>query len=566
MEQDEPTAPLFPTKRKMDSLDNDVSVDRNVSMVLSDGTVLISDIYRAQHTGPQPVLLMRQPYGREIASTVVYAQPEYFARAGFIVVIQDVRGRGESEGDFETFQNEAQDGRETIEWAASLEGADGRVCMYGFSYQAYTQLAVLENKPDALVAIAPHMCAADLYNGWFYKNGILRLSTTLTWGNQMLREDAWRRKATASAEALEASYGNLQELMKAFPLETVDPLTRSDLPNYTSDWLKHPEKDAYWDAIDCSEALATADVAVFHLAGYYDYYSEGSELAYSCRKDNSKDFFLFAPWKHIPWERWMNGIDFGEELRIDTDALLVDFFNAQLGRGEAKHQGVQYFVLGENKWRNAPSWPPNTSTRDYYLNSKGNANSSFGDGCLSATIEKDSPSDHYAYDPEVPVFAPGGPAQAWGPVDLKAQHQSNNILVYDSASFEEALTIAGHAELELSAATTAEATDFIARLSWLHADGRATFLCLAAVATNGIEKEANGSYQLKLRFDATAVTIPAGDSLRLDIASSSFPLLARHPNTKANRLQIENPSQFKRARQSIYHDASRPSRLILPIT
>jgi putative CocE/NonD family hydrolase len=549
----------------MDPQDHDVSVDREVGMLLSDGTRLTSDIYRAHNKGLLPVLLMRQPYGREIASTVVYAQPEYFARAGFMVVIQDVRGRGESEGDFETFQNESSDGRETIEWASQLDGADGRVCMYGFSYQAYTQLAVLENKPDALVAIAPHMCAADLYNGWFYKNGILRLSTTLTWGNQMLREDAWRRKATASAEALEASYTDLKSLMSAYPLESVDPLTRTDLPSYASDWLTHSEKDAYWEAIDCTEALATADVAVFHLAGYYDYYSEGSELAYSCRDDTSKDFFLFAPWKHIPWERWMNGTDFGQELRIDTDAMLVDFFNAQLGRGKDKHQGVQYFMLGENKWRTAPSWPPNSSTCEYYLNSKGNANSSFGDGCLSASIEKDSQSDHFSYDPEVPVFAPGGPTQTWGPVDLKAQHQSNNILIYDTANFEDEVSIAGHAKLELSVTTSAEATDFIARLSWLRADGRAIFLCLAAAPTNDLEKSENGTYQLRLRFDATALTIPAGDALRLDIASSSFPLLARHPNTNANRLQIANPSQFKRARQTVYHDTARPSRLILPI-
>ncbi|MGZ0657163.1 CocE/NonD family hydrolase [Coraliomargarita sp. W4R53] len=549
----------------MDPLDNDVLVDRRVSMVLSDGTMLTSDIYRAHNAGPQPVLLMRQPYGREIASTVVYAQPEYFARAGFMVVIQDVRGRGESEGDFETFQNEAKDGRETIEWAAALEGSDGRVCMYGFSYQAYTQLAVLENKPDALVAIAPHMCAADLYNGWFYNNGILRLSTTLTWGNQMLREDAWRRGATSSAEALEASYTNLPKLMKAYPLESVDPLTRSDLPTYAADWLSHPEKDAYWDSIDCTQALADSDVAVFHLAGYYDYYSEGSTLAYQCRKDTSKDFFLFAPWKHIPWERWMNGTDFGKELRIDTDAILVDFFNAQLGRGEAKHVGVQYFVLGENKWRTAPAWPPNSSTCDYYLSSQGNANSSFGNGSLSPTIEPNSPSDHFCYDPEVPVGSPPGAMPIWGPIDLKAQQQSNNMLIYDTASFENDLTIAGHAELELSVTTTAEATDFIARLSWLRADGQSTFLCLAAAATDQQEKGPNGAYLLKLKFDATALTIPAGDCLRLDIASSAFPLLARHPNTKGNRLKLANPSQFKRAQQTVFHDAARPSRLTLPI-
>lgn len=548
----------------MDPQDHEVSVDRGVRMRLSDGTHLTSDIYRTPNNGSLPVLLMRQPYGREIASTVVYAQPEYFARAGFMVVIQDVRGRGESEGDFNTFHNEAADGCETIKWAAQLDGSDGRVCMYGFSYQAYTQLAVLENKPEALVAIAPHMCAADLYNGWFYRNGILRLATTLSWGNQMLREDAWRRKASSSALALEASYSNLKALTNAFPLTEVDPLTRKDLPSYASDWLAHPQNDHYWQGIDCTQALAETNVAVFHLAGYYDYYSEGSALAYQCRQDTSKDFFLFAPWKHIPWERWMNGTDFGKELRIDTDAMLVDFFNAQLGRGEAKHQGVQYFVLGENRWRTAPHWPPNPATSDYYLASDGNANSSFGNGRLGVTIETDSPSDHFTYDPEVPVAAPGGMVPTWGPIDLKAQHQGNNILVYDTPKFEEPLTIAGHAELELSVATSAEATDFVGRLSWLRADGHSMFLCMAAASTDAVEQNAQGSYRLKLKFDATAVTIPAGDALRLDIASSAFPLLARHPNTRANRLELANPSEFKRARQTVFHDQARPSRLRLP--
>ncbi len=549
----------------MDPQDHEVSVDRGVSMLLKDGTRLTSDIYRTHNKDPLPVLLMRQPYGREIASTVVYAQPEYFARAGFIVVIQDVRGRGESEGDFETFRNEAADGCETIEWASQLDGADGRVCMYGFSYQAYTQLAVLAEKPKALVAIAPHMCAADLYNGWFYRNGILRLATTLSWGNQMLREDAWRRDATDSALALEASYTDMKALTTAYPLASVDPLTREDLPTYASDWLTHTQNDDYWKAIDCTQALADADVAVFHLAGYYDYYSEGSALAYQCRQDTSKDFFLFAPWKHIPWERWMNGMDMGEDLRIDTDAMLVDFFNAQLGRGEAKHQGVQYFVLGENKWRSAPNWPPNSMTCNYYLTSQGNANSSFGDGCLRRHIDANSPSDHFAYDPEVPVTAPGGMMPVWGPVDLKTQQQGNNILVYDTPAFDDAVTIAGHAELELSVATTAEATDFVARLSWLRADGQALFLCMAAASTDDIEQGPNGAYRLKLNFDATALTIPVGDALRLDIASSAFPLLARHPNTKDNRLNLANPSQFQRARQTVYHDAARPSRLQLPI-
>ena len=214
-------------------------------MSTDDGTRLVSDIYFPPCAGPHPVLLMRQPYGREIASTVVYAQPEYFARAGFLVVIQDVRGRGDSDGQFEAFQNEASDGRQTIRWAAALPDSDSRVCMYGFSYQAYTQLAVLDDPPEALVAIAPHMAAAELYSGWFYRQGILRLATTASWANQMLREDAWRRGAEATAQDLEVAYTE-NRLVRQLPLNSIDPITREDLPNYARNWLTHSKYDSYW--------------------------------------------------------------------------------------------------------------------------------------------------------------------------------------------------------------------------------------------------------------------------------------------------------------------------------
>jgi len=525
----------------------------------------MSDIYRPENKETLPVLLMRQPYGREIASTVVYAQPEYFARAGFIVIIQDVRGRGDSEGTFYPFINERQDGHESIKWAANLVGSDGRVCMYGFSYQAYTQLAVLEDRPAALIAIAPHMSAADLFNGWFYQNGILRLSTTLSWGNQMLREDAWRCGATESATALEKAYLSGGGLAQTLPVAEVDPLCRTDLPSYAKDWLTHPQNGDFWKALDCSAALAESNVAVFHLAGYYDYYSEGSTLAYQCRKDTTHDFFLLAPWKHIPWERWMSGIDFGPDLRIDTDKMLVDFFNAQLGRDDLKHSGARYFVIGENKWRSALKWPPESSDLRFHLSSQGNANSSFGDGVLLAHADTHTISDHFVYDPTVPVTAPGGMSPEWGPVNLQSQQQSNSLLVYDTEKFETAVTIAGHAELVLQVDTTAVATDFVARLSWLRDDGSALFLAMAAASTNDLERESTGAFVVTLKFAATAITLSAGEALRLDIASSAFPLLARHPNTMTDRAQVKNPSQFLRARQTVLHDRLRPSILTLPV-
>ena len=166
-----------------------VLLERHVPCRLSDGVTLYSDHYYppgySLGGGVQPTLLMRQPYGRDIASTVVYAHPAWFARQGYNVVIQDVRGRGDSEGDFYPFRHEARDGAETIAWLRTRPESNGSIGMYGFSYQGMTQLLAAAEQPEGLVCIAPAMTACDLYSGWFYQGGALRLSSTLGWGLQM---------------------------------------------------------------------------------------------------------------------------------------------------------------------------------------------------------------------------------------------------------------------------------------------------------------------------------------------------------------------------------------------
>src|SRR3974390_619562 len=163
---------------------NGVRLERGVRCRLSDGVSLVSDPYYSSDGLPQPTLLLRQPYGRDIASTVVYAHPVWFARHGYNVVIQDVRGRGESEGTFYPFRHEALDGVETIAWLRTRPECNGKVGMYGFSYQGATQLLAAAQQPEGLVCIAPGMTACDLYNGWFYHHGALRLAASLGWGLQ----------------------------------------------------------------------------------------------------------------------------------------------------------------------------------------------------------------------------------------------------------------------------------------------------------------------------------------------------------------------------------------------
>ena len=199
---------------------NGVRLERAAVCRLSDGTTLVSDHYYPEGNGPWPTLLMRQPYGRDIASTVVYAHPVWFARHGYHVAIQDVRGRGGSSGEFYPFRYEAKDGAETIARLSKHPACNGRIGMYGFSYQGATQLLAAAEQPAGLQCIAPHMTATDLYHGWFYHHGALRLNSTLAWGIQMLREDARRQGLRAASDRLEAAWTNIRAQAAHVPYGT----------------------------------------------------------------------------------------------------------------------------------------------------------------------------------------------------------------------------------------------------------------------------------------------------------------------------------------------------------
>jgi putative CocE/NonD family hydrolase len=171
-----------------------VAPPQTVSMRTRDGVRLDADLYRPASGGPWPILLMRQPYGRRIASTVVYAHPTWYAAHGYIVVIQDVRGSGTSEGTFKLFEHEREDGADTLAWAAMLEGGNGRIGMYGFSYQASTQFLALAGALDtggpAPQALCPSMTGWDVFSDWAYEGGAYCLQAGIGWALQMGAERA----------------------------------------------------------------------------------------------------------------------------------------------------------------------------------------------------------------------------------------------------------------------------------------------------------------------------------------------------------------------------------------
>ncbi len=556
---------------------NGVSLERGVECRLSDGTVLVSDHYYPNGPGPWPTLFMRQPYGRDIASTVVYAHPVWFARHGYHVVIQDVRGRGGSTGEFYPFRNEGRDGAESIAWLLKHAACNGRIGMYGFSYQGATQLLAAAEQPEGLVCIAPHMTATDLYHGWFYHQGALRLASTLGWGVQMLREDARRKGLREASDKLEAAWLNIRSQSAFAPYALHPALNDPMLPGYVRDWMTNREPCSYWTDLDISTRLDQITVPALHIAGWFDTYLEGSIAGYVALRDHAgtefarkNQYLLAGPWVHIPWGDRVGEANLGEGANLNTDEILVRWFDHWLKETETwdEEPRIRYFSLGPNEWRTAEDWP---AVADYplYLHSSGNANSRKGDGILTTdTPDEDERRDVFVYDPEVVVMAPGGPQAMSGSFDQSALEAGNNLLVYTSAPVVRTTEVFGQPRIRLYATTSASSADFTAKLVRVTPNGRAEFLCIGIARSSwvfrdgGYEPDAVHGWEFTL--EPIAFVLSPGERLRIEIASSASPLYDRNPSN-------DTPPQFAdnwtwaRSTQQVLHDATHPSAIYLPV-
>jgi len=556
---------------------NGVRLERGVKCRLSDGTTLVSDHYYPEGEGPWPTLLMRQPYGRDIASTVVYAHPVEFARHGYHVAIQDVRGRGGSEGAFYPFRSEGRDGAETIAWLRQHAASNGRIGMYGFSYQGATQLLVAAEQPEGLQCIAPHMTAVDLYHGWFYHQGALRLSSSLGWGIQMLREDARRLGLREASDRLEAAWANVRAQAGHVLYGEHPAIADPALPGYVRDWFNHREAGKYWTEMDVSTRLDKICVPALHIAGWFDTYLEGSIAGYlALRKHAGSEFarqnqYLVAgPWVHIPWGDRVGDTQLGDAANLNTDALLLKWFDHWLKDADtfSDEPRVRHFALGANAWRSAGEWPLDA---DYplYLHSRGNANSRKGDGVLTgATPDAEEPRDVFVYDPEVPVTAPGGPQALSGAFDQAALELGNNLLVYTSDVAGDEVAIFGQPRIALYAATSAAHADFTAKLVRLTKGGRAEFVSIGIARSDWLFREkgyaADEVHAWEFTLEPVSFVLAKGDRLRLEIASSAFPLYDRNPSTDVPA-QLADNWNWGRSTQQVLHTDAYPSALFLPL-
>ncbi len=559
------------TERQRIDCGNGVTLERGVPLRMSDGTTLVSDHYYPAGSGPHPTLLMRQPYGRDIASTVVYAHPIWFARHGYNVVIQDVRGRGDSEGIFYPFRHEARDGFDTIAALRQRPESNGKFGMYGFSYQGMTQWLAAAEQPEGLLCIAPAQTAHDLHNGWFYQNGALRLASTLGWGLQMLKEDARRLGLREQSDRLERAWANLPAQFLETPYGS-HPAIQS---TYVTDWIEHDQTGPYWETLGISTRMDRIAIPALHLSGWYDTYLSGSIAGFLAATATipAPQYLVAGPWVHIPWGQRIGAYDLGPEANLDTDTLHLRFFNHYLkDSGEFSDEPrIRHFALNENKWHTAESlsYQPSahrlsadSSSLTLHLHSNGNANSSKGDGTLAPEAPTSAePSDIFVYDPEVPVAGPGGLANAAGPTNQALLEQGNNLLVYTTAPLIERIHVFGQPSVALHVQTSAPHADFVAKLVLLKPSGEALFLTLGILrATYAPDIQTLVEFAL----DATSCVFFPGDRIRLEIASSAYPLFDRNPST-AVPPSLASPWNWRRSTQTIHHTPTHLSTLHLPV-
>ncbi|WP_017318595.1 CocE/NonD family hydrolase [Mastigocladopsis repens] len=500
-------------------------------MLTRDGVRLDADIYHPDGVGEFPVLLMRQPYGRAIASTVVYAHPSWYAAHGYIVVIQDVRGRGTSQGKFKLFAHEIEDGEDTVKWAANLPGSTGAVGMYGFSYQGMTQLYAAAAKPSALKTICPAMIAYDLYADWAYEGGAFCLQSNLAWAIQLATETARLKKDKKAYQALFAASRNL-------PLHDPIPTHPEILKNFAPDsfyheWLAHSQPDEYWEKLSPKTYLKNVDLPMFHIGGWFDTYLRGTLNLYKDMAARSayRQQLLVGPWAHLPWNRKVGAVDFGVNAGSPVDRMQLCWFDQFLkgmDTGLLNELPVWLFEMGSNFWQAFPNLSI-SNQRSYFLSTTGLASIREGEGILTTTCP-DCTDDVLVHDPWRPVPSLGGhaaiPAGCFERTHIDCR---SDVLTYTTEPLETDLYLAGDIVVEVWCKSDKASYDLCAVLSDVYPDGRAYNLA------QGYLRCQDGTHSLKrtIQLQATCARIAKGNALRLSLSAACFPAYAMNPGNSS---------------------------------
>jgi len=560
--------------------DYKVRLDLGGMIPMRDGVKLSSDFYFPDAEGKFATILIRTPYNNSIPVYDRYGK--FYTSRGYVVVIQDCRGRYDSEGEWYPFVGEEYDGYDTVEWIAKQPWSNGKIGMTGVSYVGFVQWMATAEQPPHLTCIFTYGSPSSIYGDTWFSCGTLYLMDAMTWAflmhgrtNQNLGVNEWL---------------NLKDHL---PLITLDEFLGRKI-EFWKEWLSHPDYDEYWAKQGMKDRYHRINIPSVTVTGWYDdgqhgalenYYGlmrEGTEFA----KKNAK--LIIGYWRHGgPYPHAENNytklgaFDFGPDALLDLETYELRWFDYWLKgfknniMNEAK---VKLFIVGKDEWRDEKEWPlPDTEYTEFYFHSNGKANTLFGDGRLSMEAPGQEPPDEYVYDPADPVPSVRGGTGARGgissdPIDQRVNEKRMDVLCYTSDVLKDDIEIVGTVKIVLFASSSARDTDFCGKLVDVHPNGAAYNVCYAASGLisarfrESMEKpsliEPGKVYRYEIELRPTGTILKKGHRVRVEVSSSDFPIFNRNLNTGKDPYTT---TDMVTAEQAIFHDAEYPSHIILPV-
>jgi putative CocE/NonD family hydrolase len=539
---------------------------------MRDGVRLATDVYRDSATTTAPVVLMRTPYNKDRGK----AAAERFAAAGYIAVVQDCRGKFASGGDFIPYNNEGQDGYDSIEWIGKQPWCNGRIGMWGSSYVGATQWQAAVEHPPGLVTITPTATWSSFYRN-LYLGGAVRHTLIAKWAS------GHSRKPDGMAVT-----SDWNRTLLHLPLSEVDDQIGWPIP-WLEAMLTHPEPAGYWKRLDLTGDMLDLTLPMQHVVGYYDFFSRESVNNFTRMQQLASDEttrkqqrLILGPWDHGSIGKSKVGeLDFGPDAQWDSTAATLEWFDRTLKKDPhtpaAPLVPVRFFMMGENRWHESETWPPTGyETASFYFHSAGQANTRDGDGRLDPKAPAaDEPVDRFQANPAAPV--PACPvteeqplhAAKWSPVDQREIEDRRDVLCYTTDALTERLSFAGNASAELFVSADTVDADWVVKLIDVHPDGSAYNLAVGIMRGSFRDSELepqplepNEVYKITVDLGPIAAQLAPGHRLRVDVCGSYFPLFDRNSNTGAGPFSATTAI----ATESVYHTSARASRILLPVS
>jgi putative CocE/NonD family hydrolase len=568
-----------------------VVYERNVAVGMRDGVTLRADIFRPDTAGKFPVLLQRTPYDKNHGTEFGLKA----AARGYVVVIEDVRGRFASEGEWYPFKNESKDGYDTVEWAASLPYSTGKVGMFGGSYVGATQMLAGIAHPPHLAGICPGFTGSNYHENWTYQGGAFEQWFNESWASLALAPDTFNRTVTEHTDVVARTRALPLVDYSLFDFKTGSSQSNStsSLAPYFLDWLAHPSYDDYWKSVSIEDHFSDITVPALHIAAWYDIFLGGSLRNYSGIKarGGSEEArrgqrLLVIVGGHAGDGPKIGALDFGQASEFDYDETTIRWYDYLLKGAQNEFSSgkpVSIFVLGTNERRQEDEWPLERARNTrYFLHSTGAANGltpggsgPAGNGVLSIVAPTAEKPDQYTYDPSDPAPTVGGPLccgalpTGIGPQDQSPAEARSDVLVYTTPAFVKDTEVTGPVSLDLFVSSSAVDTDFTGMLVDVWPNGFAQNLTSGILRLRYRKSQekpelANPgeTYHITLDLWATSNVFLVGHRLRLEVSSSNFPRFDRNLNSGEEQARA---TRAVKARNVIYHDSAHPSALIVPL-